>query len=216
MLFILLFIFILNVVAIVLTYKFLPDMEKRDRIIFVGVGIAIIYMLTSLVYWISTKNVKIEEVSNMGKNIITFMFVPINSIAVLPIIAKSYNKYKIGRLAADKLRNRVIAISIPLIIILIIECIYFKNIQDSVVKLIEQNAASNADKQIMVNMLNEQTTNETTNETANNHQELQANEIANTATEQTNSVNVQKNSTVNDVTNTTNDKQGQQENNTNN
>ena len=31
MLFILLFIFILNVVAIVLTYKFLPDMEKRDR-----------------------------------------------------------------------------------------------------------------------------------------------------------------------------------------
>lgn len=212
MLFILLFIFILNVVAIVLTYKFLPDMEKRDRIIFVGVGIAIIYMLTSLVYWISTKNVKIEEVSNMGKNIITFMFVPINSIAVLPIIAKSYNKYKIGRLAADKLRNRVIAISIPLIIILIIECIYFKNIQDSVVKLIEQNAASNADKQIIVNMLNEQTT----NETANNHQELQANEIANTATEQTNSVNVQKNSTVNDVTNTTNDKQGQQENNTNN
>lgn len=212
MLFILLFIFILNVVAIVLTYKFLPDMEKRDRIIFVGVGIAIIYMLTSLVYWISTKNVKIEEVSNMGKNIITFMFVPINSIAVLPIIAKSYNKYKIGRLAADKLRNRVIAISIPLIIILIIECIYFKNIQDSVVKLIEQNAASNADKQIIVNMLNEQTTNETTN----NHQELQANEIANTATEQTNSVNVQKNSTVNDVTNTTNDKQDQQENNTNN
>ena len=97
MLFILLFIFILNVVAIVLTYKFLPDMEKRDRIIFVGVGIAIIYMLTSLVYWISTKNVKIEGVSNMGKNIITFMFVPINSIAVLPIIAKSYNKYKIGR-----------------------------------------------------------------------------------------------------------------------
>ncbi len=215
MLFILLFIFILNVVAIVLTYKFLPDMEKRDRIIFVGVGIAIIYMLTSLVYWISTKNVKIEEVSNMGKNIITFMFVPINSIAVLPIIAKSYNKYKIGRLAIDKLRNRVIAISIPLIIILIIECIYFKNIQDSVVKLIEQNAASNVDKQIIVNMLNEQATNEATNETENK-QESQANEIANTATEQTNSVNVQKNSTVNDTTNTTNDKQDRQENNTNN
>lgn len=215
MLFILLFIFILNVVAIVLTYKFLPDMEKRDRIIFVGVGIAIIYMLTSLVYWISTKNVKIEEVSNMGKNIITFMFVPINSIAVLPIIAKSYNKYKIGRLATDKLRNRVIAISIPLIIILIIECVYFKNIQDSVVKLIEQNAASNADKQIIVNMLNEQTTNETANETENN-QESQANEMANTATEQTNSVNVQKNSTGNDTTNTTNDEQDQQENNTNN
>lgn len=215
MLFILLFIFILNVVAIVLTYKFLPDMEKRDRIIFVGVGIAIIYMLTSLVYWISTKNVKIEEVSNMGKNIITFMFVPINSIAVLPIIAKSYNKYKIGRLAADKLRNRVIAISIPLIIILIVECVYFKNIQDSVVKLIEQNAASNADKQIIVNMLNEQTTNETANETENN-QESQANEMANTATEQTNSVNVQKNSTGNDTTNTTNDEQDQQENNTNN
>lgn len=186
MLFILFIILILNVVAIMLIYHFLPDIEKRDRIIFIGVGIAVIYMLTSLVYWISTKDIKIEEVSEIGKNIIIFMFVPINSIAVLPIIAKSYNKYRIGSLATDKLRNRVIAIAIPLFIILIIECVYFKNIQNNVIKLVQQN-------------------------TTNTKQEIQTNEISNQQGLETNSISDQQNVQAN----ATSDQQNVQINSTN-
>lgn len=141
MVLILFFILILNVVAIGLTYSFLSNIDKKERIIVIAVGIAIIYALTSFVYWISTKDVAIKEVSELGQNIITFLFVPVNAIIVLPLIAKSYNKYKIGRLAPDKLRNRGIVLGIILLIILIIECSYFKDIQNGVVALIEENNA---------------------------------------------------------------------------
>ena len=89
MTFILFFILILNVVAIVLTYHCLTSIEQKDKIIFIAVGIAIIYGLTSFAYWISTKDVAIKEVAETGKNYITFLFVPINSLIVLPLIAKS-------------------------------------------------------------------------------------------------------------------------------
>lgn len=175
MIFILLFILILNIVAIVLTYYCLSNVEKKERIIFVAVGIAIMYIITLFVYWISTKNIEIKEVSDIGKNIITFMFVPINSILTLPLIAKSYNKYKIGHLAGDKLRNRIIVLAIPFIIILIIECLYFADIQKDVIELIEKN--QNESNQIEQNVVeNIDDANLTANEIIN---EVVDNEIVN-------------------------------------
>lgn len=96
-------------------------------------------MLTTFVYWISTKSVAVKEVSDLGKNLITFLFVPINTLVVVPLFAKSYNKYKTGFLAFDKLRNRGIVLGAILLIILIIECVYFKNVQNTVITLIEKN-----------------------------------------------------------------------------
>ena len=52
-------------------------------------------MLTTFVYWISTKSVAVKEVSDLGKNLITFLFIPINTLVVVPLFAKSYNKYTI-------------------------------------------------------------------------------------------------------------------------
>ena len=136
---ILFFIIVLNIIAIALTYYCLSDLEKMDKVIFIAVCVAIIYMLTTLVYWISTKSIAVKEVSDLGKNLITFLFVPINTLVVVPLFAKSYNKYKTGFLAFDKLRNRGIVLGAILLIILIIECVYFKNVQNTVITLIEKN-----------------------------------------------------------------------------
>ena len=163
---ILFFTLLLNIVAIVLTYNCLSNMDKKERIIVIAVGVAVVYALTSFVYWISTKDVAIKEVSELGKNIITFLFVPINSIVVLPLMAKSYNKYKIGRLALDKLRNRGIVLGVILLIVLIIECSYFKDIQNGVVALIEENNTKNEQEQ-QGNVLNVQEDIEVSNEIAN-------------------------------------------------
>lgn len=177
MILILFFVLVLNIVAIGLTYYCLTNVEKKDRIIFIGVGVALIYALTSFVYWLSTKDIQIKEVSELGKNLITFLFVPINSILVLPIFAKSYSKYKIGRLALDKLRNRTILLAGLLLIVLIVECSYFKDIQNSVVKLIEKNQAEQIEleekqKDIINNLsentvLNSEIVNEISNEISN-------------------------------------------------
>lgn len=143
--FILFFVIILNLVAIALIYYCLADLDKKNKIIFIAAGIAVIYVLTLFVYWISTKDIAIKEVSETGENIITFIFVPINSILVLPLLAKSYEKYNSGRLDASKFRNRVIVLAVILIIALVIECSYFKDIQNGVVNLIEQNMKTNTE-----------------------------------------------------------------------
>ncbi len=140
MILILIFIFILNVVAIALTYHCLSNMDQKEKVIFIAVGIAIIYALTSVAYWISTKDVAVKEVSETSKNLITFLFVPINALIVLPLIAKSYNKYKTEKLGLDKLRNRGILLGIILIIVLAWECSYFKDIQDNIIMQLEQTS----------------------------------------------------------------------------
>ncbi len=171
MLLILVFILVLNIVAIALTYYCLSDIEKKEKIIFIAIGIAVIYVLTSFVYWISTKNIAIKAVSETGKNLITFLFVPINGIVVLPILAKSYAKYKIGNLKIDKLRNRGIVLTIILVILLAIECAYFKDIQNKVVTMIEENQKIQQEKEkstpSIVNMMANEQENEITNEVVN-------------------------------------------------
>lgn len=147
MLLILFFILILNIVSIVLTYYCLSNMEKREKFLFIAIGVAIIYILTSWVYWISTKDIAIKEVSEMGKKIITLLFVPINGIIILPILAKSYAKYKMGSLGTDKLKNRGIVMAVILVILLIIECAYFKDIQNKVITIIEKNQQAKQEKE---------------------------------------------------------------------
>ena len=145
MLVILLFIIILNIVSIVLMYYCLADLTKKEKLIYIAAGTALMYILTTIVYWISTRGIEMTEVSEMGKNLITFLFVPINGIIILPLFAKSYYNYKMGGLDGSVLKKRAMVLGVILLIILIIECIYFKNIQEQVVNLInEQRAADTA------------------------------------------------------------------------
>lgn len=196
---ILFFTLLLNIVAIGLTYNCLSKIDKKERIIAVAVGVAVIYALTSFVYWLSTKDIAIKEVSELGKNIITFLFVPINSITVLPLMAKSYNKYKIGRLALDKLRNRGIVLGVILLIVLIIECSYFKDIQNGVIALIEENRIRVEQEEQQGNILNDvqedlELSNEITNTEAN---QVINEEIVNSELNQ--SINTQMNEIFNSV-----------------
>lgn len=185
MLVILLFIIILNIVSIVLMYYCLGELGKKEKIIFIAAGTAIMYMLTSFVYWLSTKDIEITSVSERGKDLITFLFVPINGLITLPLLAKSYFKYKIGGIDMPILRNRAIVILILLVIILVIECTYFKNIQQQVVDLLieQQSTQKTTDAMetagnVVGNSLEDiETVNQTTNEAAQNSIEVQKNEV---------------------------------------
>lgn len=144
MLVILLFIIILNIVSIVLMYYCLADLTKKEKLIYIAAGTALMYILTTIVYWISTRGIEMTEVSEMGKNLITFLFVPINGIIILTLFAKSYYNYKMGGLDGSVLKKRAMVLGVILLIILIIECIYFKNIQEQVVNLINEQRAADA------------------------------------------------------------------------
>lgn len=136
-----LFILILNIVSIVLMYYSLKDTPKKEKLVFIAGGTALMYVLTSVVYWISTRDIAITEVSELGKDLITFVFVPINGIIILPLFARSYYAFKNGRVEGRILRNRGIVLGVILIILLALECSYFENIQEQVVNMIYQNQA---------------------------------------------------------------------------
>ena len=140
---VLLFIFLLNVVAIALTYYCLENTEKKEKVIFIAVGTAVMYVFTSITYWFSTKNIELKDVSEIGKNLITLLFVPINGLVILPIFTKSYMKFKRGKLKKEFLRNRIIALVLILLGLLIIECMYFTDIQNRIVEMVENNQNSN-------------------------------------------------------------------------
>lgn len=131
-------ILLLNLTAIYMTYKFLgEEIEKKEKFIFIAIGTAIMYVLVSLVYWLSTKNIELGTTSEKGKNLITFTFVPINIIIALPFLAKSYKYFKQGRLKKEKFKNRIILIGVILIIALIVEFFYFKDIQNGILSMIQ-------------------------------------------------------------------------------
>ena len=135
--FIYLCILLLNIVAIFMTYKFLgEDFEKKEKSIFLVVGIAIMYMIVSLVYWLSTRGIDLGINNEMGKNFIIFTFVPINSMLVLPFLASSYKYFKQERLKKQNFKNRIILLCVILIIVLILEFFYFKDIQNSILNML--------------------------------------------------------------------------------
>ena len=139
-LFIYLCILALNVVAIFLMYRFLvTNIEKKEKWIFIAVGIAFMYMLVSFVYWLSTKDIDLGTNSNLASNFITFTFVPVNSILILPFLASSYRYWKEGRLKPEKFRNRIILAIIILLIVLVIEFFYFQDIQNGILSLVQAN-----------------------------------------------------------------------------
>lgn len=166
MIIIILFIIILNAVSILLMYRSLNNLTSKEKLIYIAAGTVIMYLLTSLVYWISTRNIEITEVSSTGKDLIIFLFVPINGIVVLPLFAKSYCKFRANKLSSRVLRNRGIALGAILLIMLIIECAYFENIQKQVENMInDKNSKYYQIQQDALNMIAE--SNELAGESAN-------------------------------------------------
>ncbi len=128
----------LNVVAILLTYHFLGnELDKKSKGIFIVIGTAIMYLLVTFVYWISTKNIDVGLNAEMGKNLITFTFVPVNALCVLPFLANSYKHFKAGELKEIPFRNRVILLAVVLLILLVIEFFYFKDIQNGILSMVQ-------------------------------------------------------------------------------
>ena len=131
-------ILVLNLVAIFLTYHFLgKEMDKKTKGIFIIIGIAVIYMLVSFAYWMGTKDIELGTSESFGKNLITFTFVPVNAIVILPFLANSYKNLQAGRLKKVAFKNRCILLAIVLVILLVIEISYFKEVQIGIYNMLE-------------------------------------------------------------------------------
>lgn len=125
-----------NIIAIVLTYQFIKKMPKKDIIVFLATSVAIMYILVSIVYWISGFGVD-STIHDAMKNFVTYLFVPINIILFVPYFALQYTKFKSKKIKVQQLSKKLSTLLIFLVVVLIVEYFYFANIQKNVKDITE-------------------------------------------------------------------------------
>ena len=126
-----------NAVAIALIYQFVKRDDKRSQIIFMAISFGIIYIAVSIIYAISGIGID-KSVNEAAKNYMTFLFVPIDVILLVPFVATKYVKYRAKKIKKEELVKRIIIITLIGIVILTIECFAFKNMKQNI-KTINQN-----------------------------------------------------------------------------
>lgn len=192
--FIMLAIVATNAIAIALIYQFVKRLPKMDKLVFIAGSVAMIYVIVSIVYWISGFGID-QKVHETAKSFITYTFVPVNVILLVPFVATKYNKLKNNEIGRDDFFKRLAIVGIVAVIILIVEYNYFKGMQLNMIQTIESRNNVNSTNEIVnkqdansiVNetTLNKETANEqvTTNSVSSVNEQIRTNSI-NSANEQ--------------------------------
>ena len=128
---------IIYFVALAWTWQSLGNIEKNKKVIFLLIGLLIMYIITLIVFQ-TTKNKVMFENMQMQKdiqNIIVIIFTGINTVVALPQIGKTLDKINEEQIKKDELKKRIIILSIIFIICLVFESGYMKNIQEGIINI---------------------------------------------------------------------------------
>ena len=111
--------------------------ERKKKILITGIGILLVYLITLLLFNISKNQIQYPDISaeKYVKNILVIIFTGINSIAILPYIAKMYNKIYEGTIEAQELKKKLVFIIILIILGIFLECGYMKDIQQGILNI---------------------------------------------------------------------------------
>ena len=126
---------VLYAVIIGWTWSSLGDIERKKKILITG--ILLVYLITLLLFNISKNQIQYPDISaeKYVKNILVIIFTGINSIAILPYIAKMYNKIYEGTIEAQELKKKLVFIIILIILGIFLECEYMKDIQQGILNI---------------------------------------------------------------------------------
>ena len=156
-----------NIIAIAITYQIIKKMPKRNKIIFLAISVAIMYILVSIVYWISGFGID-AKIHSALKNFVTYLFVPINVVLFVPYFALQYKKFIHKQLKVEQFSKKLSILVTILIVVLVVEYFYFVNIQKNV-KNIQENAQQTQSNEIQRNEVQN-------NETKNNEEQTSENQ----------------------------------------
>lgn len=178
---------IVNAIAILLIYQFVKKLPRMDKLLFIAVSYAILYFGVIIIYWISGFGID-SQINDAAKDFVTYLFVPVNVILLIPFVANKFAKMRNNEISKRDFYERLIKVVFVGVIILVIECVYFKNMKQNImymketaqsVKLEEQeqntileNVVDETNKsttnEIRLNLTNTEIVNETTNTVSRN------------------------------------------------
>ncbi len=166
------FILIANIVAILLVYhSFDIRIEKNRKLMYTMIAFGIIYILTLIIYFFSSLGIDNKNISDSSQNMITFTFVPINTIILLPILIKTFNNRKNRKISTSQLNRTAIIILVVAIILVVLEFFCFRNMQKGIIDIFND---------LQKNSIN-QTTNvqEESNSNTTNNANIETNTLSN-------------------------------------
>ena len=132
-------IIVLFAVLIGWTWNNLYNFENYSKTIYVVVCTLIMFLVTIILFNISKSGISYPNESMIKdvRNVLILIFTPINGIIIVPYLAKQLNRIKEKTINKEQLKKKINIILIVFIILIIIECMYLKNIQLGILKIFQ-------------------------------------------------------------------------------
>lgn len=128
---------IMFIILIGWTWSSLGNVNKKQKIIYIICGIVVVYIFTSIIYGISKIGIVYEsqEAKHLIQRIFVLIFTIINGYLLLPYIFKKIDEINNDEIQKETFYKSIKKIIIGIIVLLIIEIVYFKNIQNGILKM---------------------------------------------------------------------------------
>ncbi len=134
-------IIIIYLVAIAKTWTNLEELEKYKKIIIIGIGIIVLYLLTNIIFSISTNSIEYQNgnMQNSVKNMLTILFTGINALIFIPWITKNVVKLKNNEIETKSFQMKLLIIGTLFVVCMIVENVYMKDIQKGILDIYNVN-----------------------------------------------------------------------------
>lgn len=141
MLVISLIILILLLVLLKWLWHNLGNINSVKKIIYIIIGIAIVFAYTFIIYIISKKGIQYESENVMRyiQTILVLLFAVVNGYIILPFIFNIIEKIENDDIEKRIFQKRVIIFFIIIVVLTFIEISYFKSTQKGILSIMEKS-----------------------------------------------------------------------------
>ena len=130
---------IIYLILILWTWQNLGDISKAKKIGIIVIGICILYVITLMIFQISSREINYEssEIQSSIRNTLVTIFAGIKGIIVMPQIGKIIDKVKQNDIKKQEIQKRITILLIIIVICFIFESGYMKDTQEGILKIYE-------------------------------------------------------------------------------
>lgn len=138
--FIILIMIIIYLVVLAWTWNNLEDLEKHKKIIIIGIGLLIVFIITNIIFAISKAGINYQnaEIQKDVGNIMIALFTGVNAL-ILPLLFKNILKMKNGEMEETIFKTKMGVGVIVFLLIMCLECGYIKDIQKGILEIYNTN-----------------------------------------------------------------------------
>ncbi len=137
------FIFLISIIWI---WHNLGNIEKPRKIAFILIGLCITYLITIVLYNISSTDMTYpsEEIKKTVSNTLILIFTGLNALIFLPFIAYLFDNILEEEIEKNQAQKRMIVIFIIFVVCVFVENGYLKDTQEGIISM--YNEVQNAEK----------------------------------------------------------------------